>query len=518
MNISQCARDEIPAVNIERNNISKLTPEHFTLACKCDVLSLLGNPVETIDPKTIASLQVRYLIIGTNYFTNQTWNNFLMGVAKSVIEDLDVVYHNFWNISKDFFRPLQGLNLNSFGMPNGNLLNLFNENFAYLDSISELQLSSNRLEVIEPEHFAGLSKLSALFLSFNPITAINPSNSLWTLNINELYITNTDIGKIASGTFQGLHNLILLDLSFNTHLHTIEINSFSGLNKLDHLDLSDCNLHVLSLYAPLLKYIKLHEEFVYPEPDLIIPGYTFSQCPSLEEIEIMGFMSSANLYDDVHEISLFAGLEKLSSLTLYKNDFGHLPSGVFFNLSLLEYIDLRYCEIVTIGSNVFSGLSSLGELYLDYNMIQSIPMFKGLHHLTTISLLYNELSYIDKICFDETTALKKLILANNMFVGFNKSTFDPVISTIASIDLSGNPLACTCEIKWMVEWLNGPVQIVHGDQTLCSDNDVTLKPLRGKMIGTFDANKLCASNIAVYVSHCFGCYWTLCYTYYRLSL
>ena len=59
-------------------------------------------------------------------------------------------------------------------------------------------------------------------------------------NLKELELDRSDLEYLAEYTFQGLHNLKRLNLSKNWHLETLPNDVFSGLNKVEWLDLSYC--------------------------------------------------------------------------------------------------------------------------------------------------------------------------------------------------------------------------------------------------------------------------------------
>ena len=88
--------------------------------------------------------------------------------------------------------------------------------------------------------------------------------------------------------------------------------------------------------------------------------------------------------------------------------------------------------------------------------------------------------------------LTTLTLSNNHLVGFNRSSFDPLRSSVKSIDISGNSLVCDCQIEWLVEFFNGSSPtFLHKEDTFCSPSSASLEPLRGKPFATFEYDKYC---------------------------
>ena len=84
-------------------------------------------------------------------------------------------------------------------------------------------------------------------------------------------------------------------------------------------------------------------------------------------------------------------------------------------------------------------------------------------------------------------------------MSFNKSTFIDVSSSLVEVNISGNPIVCYCDMKW----LSGPIQFKHKQETICSPSPATLIPLRGKPLMTLASTDLCHPQITKYVSVAF---------------
>ena len=50
--------------------------------------------------------------------------------------------------------------------------------------------------------------------------------------------------------------------------------------------------------------------------------------------------------------------------------------------------------------------------------------------------------------------------------GFNSSTFEPIISSLKSLDIMGNILVCNCELSWLMKYFGE--SLLHGEKTICS--------------------------------------------------
>ena len=109
----------------------------------------------------------------------------------------------------------------------------------------------------------------------------------------------------------------------------------------------------------------------------------------------------------------------------------------------------------------------------------------------------DEPHYVDNKSFASATGLTTLILANNRFVEFNRSTFQPLFSSLKSIDISGNELECNCKMHWLLEEFGRC--LINEPATICSFTSETLEPLRGKPLTMFNVQTYCGLPIPLYV-------------------
>ncbi|XP_030842321.1 toll-like receptor 4 [Strongylocentrotus purpuratus] len=138
------------------------------------------------------------------------------------------------------------------------------------------------------------------------------------------------------------------------------------------------------------------------------------------------------------------------------------------------------------------GLDS--KLALRGNTIKQLhsDLLTGLKYLKSIDLERNLLTYLAEDIFSNNKILTNISLANNKISLFNKSTFTPIKSSRSSLDLSGNPIICNCDLKWLLVWLNGPIRLINEEATSCSF--ASMLPLREKPLLDFDVNILCTSD------------------------
>ena len=146
--------------------------------------------------------------------------------------------------------------------------------------------------------------------------------------------------------------------------------------------------------------------------------------------------------------------------------------------------------------HLYIGLNSLEILDLKENKLFRLreDILRYMTRLIALHLDSNKLNYLEKDFFISTPNLTTLTLSYNQLAGFNSSTFDPLRSSLKSLDIAGNNLVCNCEIDWLVKYFGE--SLLHGGETKCSTTSATLKPLRGKPITTFfQYKKFCGLDV-----------------------
>ncbi len=91
---------------------------------------------------------------------------------------------------------------------------------------------------------------------------------------------------------------------------------------------------------------------------------------------------------------LFRAITNLQVADLMYNKIKHLRSGLF--PTSIDYIDLKANLIVSMEADVFDGLEELIGLYLSHNKLFSLPLgvFNSTIHLYVLFLDYNHLRSI----------------------------------------------------------------------------------------------------------------------------
>ena len=204
---------ELDFVALAGNKFKNLTPETIAIDWNINTLMLIDNPIQTVDPDTIASLHVKWLQFGVYPLSLEVIRNITLGVSKStVIERLDIQYSNITYIPFDLFEHLHNKTLSSLSLE-GNNIALYPGVFKDLKHVFSLNLKNCGFTIIDPEYFDGMVNLHVLHASSYQLASVNPRNITWSVNLDELFLGLFQCTKINEYAFRGLRNLTKLILS-----------------------------------------------------------------------------------------------------------------------------------------------------------------------------------------------------------------------------------------------------------------------------------------------------------------
>ena len=497
------------SVYLSYNNISWLSPETTLINCDLKELGLDENPVVSVDPNLFSNLRTESLLLGGYTFTAGLWSQTFRGISHSNIRSLTIYPIAISYIPHNFFDPLH-IHSPSFLEISGesdfywSVHGVHPLAFRNLSRLSGLNILQCNITTIEPYYFNGMRRLTYLSV-ISRIVSINLSKKTWdNCNLYSLDLSCNSLRVINPYTFRGLNNLQELYLGSN-HINVLEITSFSGLGNLRYLDLSYTKLKKITMDLPLLTTFSMAESRL--DIRCLSPGMTFKFTRSLTKISLAKTGAQISMiYDDVRDVSLFQGLHNLTSLNMRINMLYTLLSGMFRGLFSLKELDLGESRIGYIALGTFKGLKSLRTLKMDRNHIKvlTFDMLRDLTELRSLIVEFNEIYYLEINLFKNNKLLSSLLLANNHLVSFNRSTFEDVWYTLVEIDISGNLIVCECGLKWLLEWLSGPINLKNTEKTICSPVLATLGPLRGNPLMMLASTELCHPLITSYLFAAFS--------------
>ncbi|XP_075049020.1 uncharacterized protein LOC142108947 [Mixophyes fleayi] len=306
-----------------------------------------------------------------------------------------------------------------------------------------LDLSYNRIRMVQHRAFSHLQDLQELDLSHNQLSRIDPGAFSDLPNLRILLLHHNQLKLLPPGVFSGMPYLTWLDVRANQLVILLD-QTFRGLQELRHLEVGDNPLLFISpgafLGMPLLQRLGLEKTklgsmpsqalFTLPRlSELRLGGVTctmlrdhsFPEMPLLRVLDMDHWPSLTNL----GPLSL-AELN-LSSLSLTQCNLSLIPEEALQSQIHLRRLDLSQNPISDLTERCFSALKDLEELRLSGGRLRSIPSgsFHGLDCLRLLDLSDNPLHWVVEDALPSPGALETLLL-------------------------SGTNLSCDCRLCWLL--------------------------------------------------------------------
>ncbi|KAL8562018.1 hypothetical protein ACOMHN_031789 [Nucella lapillus] len=380
--------------------------------------------------------------------------------------------------------------------------------FHNVTRLTKVDVSHNNISSISPLAFRPLTHLKFLFLSANsnltyaalsPVLAIASLQELDVMScglgsplpadlfrhaslprLRKLLMHANDLGDLALSTFQPLPALRELGLATN-QITTIHADAVLPLEKI--------NLDTNTMYAfpdtcngtasllPRLKTLLLQGNSLSWLPHTLclprvhvvalgknvfskIPSGTFSarNFPSLIQVSLFTMSTQIKVIEEnafsnptLQRIDLaFSGI-KFSSKEIHENSFANCPH--LYNLELaFSKMDVDEERFVKL----FHNLSSVSLLDMQGSGLTHLTgrMLRGFRNLTRLHLSRNTVLSLNEGLFDDLPHLLDLDLAQNQIYHIHPAAFSAATrKRLRSVDLSGNPFSCTCDLLWFRYWL-----------------------------------------------------------------
>ncbi|KAL7371033.1 hypothetical protein ABVT39_016921 [Epinephelus coioides] len=305
----------------------------------------------------------------------------------------------------------------------------------------QLDLSHNKLQVLDSTLFSKLQHLSEIKLNHNELDAI-PDLGPYSSNITTLILANNRITRISVEQLRPFLALETLDLS-NNNIVEIKASSFPAL-PLKNLFLNNNRISSLETgcftnLSSSLQVLRLNRNRLST-----IPAKIF-QLPNLQHLEL-----SRNRVRRVEGLT-FHGLHALRSLKMQRNGLSRLMDGAFWGLSNMEVLQLDYNNLTEVSKGWLYGLLTLQQLHLGHNAISRIRLdaWEFCQKLSELNLSSNHLSRLEESSFVGLSLLDELHIGNNR-VSFIADGAFRGLSNLQMLDLQNN------EISWTIEDMNGP--------------------------------------------------------------
>lgn len=341
--------------------------------------------------------------------------------------------------------------------------------------LSKLNLSFNRIAILNEKHFFNLSKLETLDLSHNLINGLPSAIFSYMPNLISLNMSYNQLNFLSPRTFHDLNNLKHLDLS-NNPLSVINQEDLKGLKSISHLIVRDCHLENLNsaVYQEIsqLEYLDLSgNRFEFIRSDefrhLYKLKYLFLQRNRISIINAFCFSGhhlikldlSFNKLTDLNECT-FCNVS-ITSLNLANNQFKKVLNNQLSSLNS-NLIELNVANNPKLNSklidNLISKLQNLEYLNLaNTNLDDSFSAEKTFQNfaqkLKHLNLSKNNLFNLTNKMFPSYGKLITLNLSFNRLFRLSESSAKNLAKLIkdnrnlTALYIHGNPWHCfTCHI------------------------------------------------------------------------
>ncbi|ETN64561.1 leucine-rich transmembrane protein [Anopheles darlingi] len=427
------ADQNIQILDLSDNHFSEI-PRELAQFPLLHYLDMSANNISQLPEDALAGMNsLSILILSNNYISN--WadihpNQLLLHATN--LRELRLTRNQF----------------TSFSSNDGSLV-LASTSLRYLD------LSSCRItKVSGAEVIGGLTNLEQLKLSDNPIVSIS---SMVSRSLKKLELNNCKLAALQSTVFTGLDALKEVNLAHNYRLSlgSLEEQSNVRSGSLRKINLSHCNMNSLDLQG----FPQLLTAVVSANMIQQLGRDSFTGTPLLEHLDL-SFNSIHNIHKEaflpLHHLKtldlsfnmisridgkLFKSNDLLTDVNLSRNFIGRLSR---ISAESLAYLNVSWCEIMTIDPDALASMARLGELDLSHNLLSDIPDALSSDSLQTLDLSMCRLSTIRNGTFTGFPELARLNLAGNRFTTPFRVDFFRDNPYLREIRLGDNPWRCDC--------------------------------------------------------------------------
>ena len=442
---------------------------------------------------------------------------------KGFLHKLSLARNGLQKVGAACFRDLSGIQV--IDLSSNKLEDLPSQLFHGLSSLLEIQLGDNNLSVVPPEIFKGLKNIKKITLNHNNIRSIpsglfNRLDALEVVNlegnkiakldegvfsndsiVREIYLRNNNLTHIPTVIFR-LRNASNIDLSHNlltfqdllVVVDSLSEESFkANFSSKDTgsklLNLSNNNFTTLDIQGlsgvkqwKIIRFLEMYE-IDLTENRLIC------DCGILgikQKIETL--LKSNRAWKSKFKTWKCAWPEELRDQNILKINENQIiaqrkpkfcPVECSCFERCLDYTILMDCE----GRNITEvprmlSRGALIELNLRNNNIREIQVYPYMKNLLALYLTHNKIQQLNPMMVNSLKQIRILHVDSNNLTSLPRNIESLHLKNLA---LHDNVFKCSCNIKWMKNWLqrlNHRQQVEQIENVLCeSDNTEQVKAI-----------------------------------------
>ncbi|VDI51134.1 toll-like receptor 13 [Mytilus galloprovincialis] len=510
-------------LNLSHNKIKSLSKNSFYGLRKLSMLIVSQNAIDSVETNTffylqsLAYLDMKHTRINVStlqslLFLKTLRMDFILNESNNLSFTLLHLKHldlsgmsgrcEARTLTEDVFKFIP--NIEDLNLSACKINWIYKGTFKFMRNLSILDLSYNQcLTFSEAENVTHdliytsikVLKVNKIHKTFQMNTMIKRSHlrNLKGTNLIELQVNSNRIQKMEKGALLQLPSTLrTISMSDNEFSYGDYLSDVIFL-PVEHANISELfKSHIPSKYEERCEHrnesnfqeeeIKNHISSIRPNfvpLPLRLKSIVYRNCLIRYEIPAMKMSENSIEYFDGHQNMFFSLIGPLCPLDhmRYLDLSGNMCSNVskvFFkcigNLQILRLQNnlLGFVLPDDVNGEVLQYVPDLREINLSENRIPTLPyyFFKS---QVSVRRLYLDGNLLDYLIFkiDHMKNLNFLGLSNNRFSYLDKPARDQLETVFKnnknlSIDISGNPLKCTCDTKDFIQWM-GNTKIIFNN-------------------------------------------------------